>query len=176
MRSIRNNRGSTTVLAVVICLSIILIMCVIFEYMQMVIITTGIRNAVQSAAISAVTANYDEAYSQLREGYSGGYIYGDTGFAESIDAGDIYGRLDGLLGLTQEGEQHVKYTPAGVREYTITDMQIEFENPLLAQGNAEQNLNAAVHIRVEIPVRYGGKELLPIKLNMKIQASYMPKF
>ena len=70
----------------------------------------------------------------------------------------------------------MKYTPAGVREYTITDMQIEFENPLLAQGNAEQNLNAAVHIRVEIPVRYGGKELLPIKLNMKIQASYMPKF
>ena len=70
-----NNKGNATVLSVAICLAIILVMCVIFEYMQMLIITTGIRNAVESATVSTVVANYDEAYSQLREGYSGGFVY-----------------------------------------------------------------------------------------------------
>ena len=73
-----NNKGNATVLSVAICLAIILVMCVIFEYMQMLIITTGIRNAVESATVSTVVANYDEAYSQLREGYSGGFVYQDT--------------------------------------------------------------------------------------------------
>lgn len=176
MITLKNNKGNTTVLAVVISLIIIFIMCVIFEYMKMVIITTGIRNAVQSAVIAAITSNYDDTYSQLREGYSGGYEYRDTGFIEIIDTGDIYGRLDSLLGLTQEGDQHVKYTAAGIREYSLYDMQIQFENPILAQGNADKNLTAAVRICVEIPVRYNGGEILSLKLNMRIRASYIPKF
>ena len=73
-----NNKGNATVLSVAICLAIILVMCVIFEYMQMLIITTGIRNAVESATVSTVVANYDETYSQLREGYSGGFIYQES--------------------------------------------------------------------------------------------------
>ena len=70
----------------------------------MLIITTGIRNAVESAAVSTVVANYDETYSQLREGYSGGYIYQDTAFVESLDTGNIYARLDTLLALTDDGD------------------------------------------------------------------------
>ena len=85
-----NNKGNATVLSVAICLAIILVMCVIFEYMQMLIITTGIRNAVESATVSTVVANYDETYSQLREGYSGGFIYQDTAFIETIDTGNVF--------------------------------------------------------------------------------------
>ena len=176
MKQLKDNRGNATVLAVALCLSLVLILCAIFEYMQMLIITSGIRNAVQSAVVSAVTANYNEAYSQLREGYSGGYLYSDTGFIESIDAGDIYGRLDALLGLKPEKEQHVKYTSSGQREYAVSDLQLTFENTSLAQNHADKNLNASVRICVTIPVRYGGRELMPLRLNMQIRASYMPKF
>ena len=176
MKQLKDNRGNATIMAVSTSLAIVLIMCAVIEYMQMLIITSGIRDAVQSAVVSAVTANYNEAYSQLREGYSGGYQYSDTGFVESIDAGDIYGRLDGLLGLKQEGEQHIKYTPIGQREYTISDLQLDFENTSLAQNHADKNLNTAVRICVTIPIRYGGRELMPLRLDMQVRASYTPKF
>ena len=93
----RNNKGNATIIAVSVCMSLILVMCVIFEYMQMLIICNGIKSAVQSAVVSTVVANYDDSYSQLREGYSGGYTYVDTDFTETIDTWNVYTRLDELL-------------------------------------------------------------------------------
>lgn len=171
-----NNKGSATIWAVTICLSIILVMCAVSEYMRITIITAGIRDAIQSAIISVVTANYDDAYSQLREGYSGGYLYNISGFTESIDMGDVYNRVDQLLGLVEEGEQHVKYTVSKQKEYVLSDVQLTFENTELAPGNTNKNLNAVVRVYVEIPVQYGGREILPLKLSMQVRASYTPKF
>jgi len=172
---VRNNRGNATIIAVSVCMSLILVMCVIFEYMQMLIICNGVKNAVQSAVVSTVVANYDESYSQLREGYSGGYTYVDTDFTETIDTWNVYTRLDRLLGLTEEGDKHIKYIGEKI-EYSISDMQIETENTAFAQGNANRNLNATVYMDVEIPVRFGGRELIPLKVRMKVKASYIPKF
>ena len=170
-----NNKGNATILAAAICMSLILIMCVIFEYMQMLIISSGIKNAVQSAVVSAVAANYDEAYSQLREGYSGGYTYVDDTFAETVDTGNVYARLDELLALTEEGGVHTKYNGTA-KEYSVSNLQLEFENTDFAQGNAVKNLNGTVYMDVEIPVRFGGRELVPIRYTMRVKASYMPKF
>ena len=175
MRRKNKNAGNATILAVVGCLAIMMIMCAILEYMQMLIISSGIKNAVESAVISSVVANYDETYSQLREGYSGGYVYSDTGFAESVDVGNVYARLDELLALREEGNNHIKYA-GGKAEYSISNMRIEIENAGFAQGHSNKNLTAAVYLDVVIPVRYGGRELLPIKYKLKVNASYMPKF
>lgn len=171
-----NNKGNATVLAVSVCLAIIFVMCVIFEYMQMLIITTGIRNAVESAAVSTVVANYDETYSQLREGYSGGYVYQNTAFAESIDTGNIYMRLDSLLALTENGDEHIKRRSDGTVEYSISNMRLEFENADYAPGSTAKNLNATVYLDVKIPVRYGGRTIATLAPTMRVKASYAPKF
>lgn len=171
----KNNKGNATILAVVICMSLLLVMCVIFEYMQMLIISSGIRNAVQSAVVSSVVANYDETYSQLREGYSGGYAYMDNDFVETVDTGNVYARLDELLALIEEGRVHTKHNGTA-KEYSISNMRIEFENTDFAQGDAVKNLNGTVYIDVEIPVRFGGRELTPIRYTMRVKASYLPKF
>ena len=60
--------------------------------------------------------------------------------------------------------------------YSISNMRIEFENTEFAQGDAEKNLNGTVYIDVEIPVRFGGREYVPIQFTMKVKAEYMPKF
>ena len=171
-----NNKGNATVLSVAICLVIILVMCAVFEYMQMLIITTGIRNAVESAAVSTVVANYEETYSQLREGYSGGYIYQDTAFVESLDTGNIYARLDTLLALTDDGDKHIKYRSDGTVEYSISNMRIEVENTGYAQGNSTVNLNVTVFVDVKIPVNYGGRKVATLAPTMRVKASYIPKF
>lgn len=175
-KKLRSNKGSAAVFSVVVCLIIIFAASAIFEYMQMLIIAVGVRNAIESACVSAVTANYDEAYSQLREGYSGGYLYQDTDFIESLDVGDVYGSLDKTLGLTIDGDKHIKYKSGGVKEYTLSDMRLVMENTSIAQGDASRNLNMTVNIKVEVPVRYGGRELLPAVMDMRVKASYMPKF
>ena len=170
-----NNKGDATILAAVICLVILMIMFAASEYMHMLIVSDGIKSALESAVLSSVVGNYDEAYSQLREGYSGGYVYSDTGFAESMDEGNIYARLDELLVLREVGDEHIKYANDLV-EYKISNLRVEMQNADLAQGNADKNLNIAAFADVTIPVRYGGRELLPIKYTLKVQASYMPKF
>ena len=171
-----NNKGNATVLSVAICLGIILVMCVIFEYMQMLIITTGIRNAVESATVSTVVANYDETYSQLREGYSGGYVYQDSAFAERIDTGNVYARLSSLLALTQSGGEYIKYKSDNSVEYSVSNMRIEMENTSYAQGNSNRNLNATVYLDVKIPVKYGGRVVATLTPTLKVKASYIPKF
>ena len=109
MKKLKDNTGNAAVFSAVICLAIVFIASAVFEFMQLMIITSGIRNAVESACISVITANYDETYSQLREGYSGAYMYKDSGFEETIDTGNVYAELDGLLGLSVEGNKHIKY-------------------------------------------------------------------
>ena len=114
-----NNKGNATVLAVSVCLAIIFVMCVIFEYMQMLIITTGIRNAVESAAVSTVVANYDETYSQLREGYSGGDVYKKKTVSQKIDKGEKYIRPDSLLPFSEKEEKKIIKRTEGKRWYSI---------------------------------------------------------
>ncbi len=73
------------------------------------IIAQGVRDAVQDAVISTVNDNYDYVYHGVREGYSGGYQPIADDFEESLDyGGDIYNRLDAILGLRQSGGYHRK--------------------------------------------------------------------
>lgn len=176
MKKLKDNTGSTAVFSAVICLAIVFVASAVFEFMQLMIITSGIRNAVESACISVITANYDETYSQLREGYSGAYMYKDSGFEETIDTGNVCAELDGLLGLSVEGNKHIKYKSDHIKEFAVSDMQIVMENTELAQSDADKNLNAIITLKVEVPVRYGGRELLPLEINMKVKAAYTPKF
>ena len=169
-------KGNAMPLAVAITLSIMLIMCGVFEYFKLSIITTGIRNAVQSAVISSVVENYDETYRGLREGYSGGYQMSDSGWQEQVQYGDIYNRLDSLLGLKQEGDFRVKYLSDTVWEYKMYDLNTEITNTPLAPSSRGKELLITSTIKVDIPVTFANKSLPPLKLNLRIKAAYTPKF
>ena len=103
-------------------------------------------------------------------------MYKDSGFEETIDTGNVYAEFDGLLGLSVEGNKHIKYKSDNIKEFAVSDMQIVMENTELAQSDTNKNLNAIITLKVEVPVRYGGRELLPLELNMKVKAAYTPKF
>jgi uncharacterized membrane protein len=76
MQRLNNNRGSAMPFAIAITLSVLFIMCGTFEYMKLLIITAGIRNAVQSAVIAVVVENYDNTYSALRKDTAEGTVDG----------------------------------------------------------------------------------------------------
>ena len=107
----RSGEGYPMVIAVTLCL--LMLFMVIAEYFRVNIIVQGVRDAVQQAVIATVNENYDDVYHSVREGYAAGWFpEGDGGWFESIDAGDIYGNLSYILGLTTDGEGYMKYATA----------------------------------------------------------------
>ena len=174
---IRNKKGSSFPLIVAVALALVIILCGISEYMRLTIIASGVRDAVQSAIISTVTDNYDDVYHGVREGYSGGYMPSNSSWADSIDYGDIYGRLDQTLGLRTESGCHVKYADETV-EFKLSGLSVDIRNVPLAPSDPDsaQSFLADAMIRLEVPVSFGGKSLPPMSINLKVQARYMPLF
>ena len=172
-----NNRGSGFPLAVAITLCLVMIFTGISEYFRLMIVAQGVRDALQSAVISTVSDNYDDVYHGVREGYSGGYQPIDTDFEESFDYGDVYDRLDGILGLKQLGYEHIKTTGEGKTEFKIWDLNVDIQNAPLASGDIhQQRFKVDSSIMLEVPVSFGGKLLPPMIIKVKNSAGYTPKF
>ena len=103
--------------AVAAAIVMLFIILGVSEYMRLVITAAGIKDAMESAVVSVVNDNYNEVYHGVREGYAAGYEPDDTGFAASVDHGDIYGRMCFLLGLEEDGNSYVRYNNSGELEY-----------------------------------------------------------
>ena len=132
------------VIAVTLCL--LMLFMVIAEYFRVNIIVQGVRDAVQQAVIATVNENYDDVYHSVREGYAAGWFpEGDGEWFESIDAGDIYGNLSYILGLTKDGEGYMKYA-VNELEYTLSDLSVHISNNAIASGRSEGYLATAPSI------------------------------
>ena len=118
---LRDRKGNGFPLAIAITLALVIIFCGISEYIRLLIIAQGVRDAVQTAVISTVNDNYDDVYHGVREGYSGGYQPMAGDFEESLDYGDIYGRLEEVLGLSYQGGTRVKFTEDGKPSFGCGD-------------------------------------------------------
>ena len=57
-------------------------------------------------------------------------------FEESLDYGDIYGRLDDILGLTYRGGYHTQYTEDGGMEFRVWGLDVEIRNAPFASGDS----------------------------------------
>jgi hypothetical protein len=172
-----DKQGSSYPLVICIALVIILISCGIFEYIRLVIISQGVRDAVQSAIISVAVGNYDDTYASLREGYSGGYENKGAGFSEKIDLGDVYSRLDKLLGLKVTGGKHVKDI-SGVMEYSVSNLAVTITNTPLAPSDPDsaQKFLADATIFLEVPLSYGWSALPSMQMTLECTAGYTAKF
>lgn len=174
---LRSKRGSSFPVVVAVTLALVIVFCGISEYIRLMIIAQGVRDAVQSAVISTINDNYDDVYHGVREGYSGAYRPSAVDFEESLDYGDIYSRLDQLLGLRQENGYHVKYA-GDEMEFRLSDLSVDIDNMSLAPASPDNSkgLLADAVIRLEVPVSFGGKSLPPMVINLRVKAKYMPIF
>lgn len=174
---IKEKKGSSFPLTVAIALVIVIIMCGISEYMRLMIIASGVRDAVQSSVIATANDNYDNVYNGVREGYSGGYALSDSTWEGSLDYGDIYSRLNRSLGLQKSGGVHIKYAGETI-EFKLSNLSVDIINAPFAPSNPDgmQKFLADATITLEVPVFFGGKSLLPMRINLKVKAGYTPKF
>lgn len=174
---IANKRGDGNLLAVVVALAIILIATGVWEYTRLMIVASGVRDAVQSSIISVATTNYDEVYNGLREGYSGGYLLDGDSWEESLDIGDIYHQLDTTLGLSRRGGRHVKYA-GEVLEYAVWGLDVDIKNAPFAPASADtaDRFLAEATIELEVPLSFGWEILPPMRITLHVKAGYTSKF
>lgn len=174
---LRSQVGNGFPLIIAIALVLLILLVGISEYMRLLLTAAGIRDAVQSTIISVINDNYDDVYHSTREGTAASYQPMDGGFEESLDAGDFYGRLDETLGLRQQGGYHVKYAGETV-EFKLSGLSVDFENGPLAPGTmgGAEELLATAALELEVPVRFGGEALPPMRITLRVQAEYIPIF
>ncbi|MEG1577792.1 MAG: hypothetical protein RR336_03395 [Oscillospiraceae bacterium] len=172
---LRGKRGDGFPLTIAVTLCLLLIFCGISEYFRVTIIAQGVRDAVQQSVISTVNDNFDEVYHSVREGYAAGYFpTEDESWEESLDTGNIYAQLATTLGLTSTGSGYASY--AGEKlEYTISALDVTLSNNGLASGESEGYLADATLV-LEVPSGFAGRLLPPVRMLLKMQAKYIPKF
>lgn len=176
-KKLRERTGNGYPYAIAIALCLIIIFTGISEYVRLMIIAQGVRDAVQSSVISVNVGNYDEVYDGIREGYSGSYRLNGSSWIASFDRGDVYRRLDSLLGLSVSGTAHV-HRVSGKEEYRIYGLALSNQNAPLAPSdpNGSQKFTTDVTLMLEVPVRFGSGVLPNMKIRIKVKAGYIPKF
>lgn len=180
-RILKDQSGVSFPLIIAVTLALIIILCGVSEYFRLNIIAAGVKEATEDAIISAVNDNYANVYHGVREGYSGGYMPdGEESWEAAISEGDIYTYLDGTLGTQIRGGRHVKYAGDGgtALEFAITGLTVTVRNAPLAPSDPEnaQRFEADALIRLEVPVRFGGRLLPSMHITLKVQAGYIQVF
>lgn len=177
LKTLKNNYGTGYPLVVAITLVLVMIFAGISEYFRLMIIAEGVMDAMQEAVISTVTENYDDVYHGVREGYSGAYQPEDKGFAQFVDYGDIYDKMDQVLGLDKRNDYHVKEIGKGKTEFQIWDLNINIKNaPLAKEDDALQRFKIESSIMLEVPVSFGSSLLPSMKIKLRNSAGYTPRF
>lgn len=171
---LKDRKGNIMPLVVAVTICMLIIILGITEYMRLVITAAGIKDAMESAVISTVNDNYNEVYHSVREGYDAGYEPDGESFAPSVDYGDIYSRMCFLLGLEEDGDGYVRINNGGEREYRLSNLSVSIPNTALGAGGGSYYADAS--IRLEVPVRFAGKIITNMTINLKVRAAYTEKF
>lgn len=167
---------SSAPLAVVIALAGLMFFVVLWQIVRLVTISAGVKDAVQSAVIATSIGNYGNVYDGVREGYSGGYRFSGNSWKTAVSTGDVYGRMDSLLGLKSGGGKHTKYTADGV-EYSVYGLSVNVDNTQFAPTSGDiPQFSATSYITLEVPLSFCGDVLPPMKIQLCVKSKYTPKF
>jgi len=179
-RILKEKRAASFPMTIGVVLALIILLCGISEYFRLQVIAAGVRAAVEDAIISTVTDNYAGVYHGAREGYSGSHVpFGEGYWEEELSEGDIYDYLDDTIGTTLRGGRHVKYMSDGsTLEFAIDSLEVAIRNAPLAPSDpsSAQRFEADAVVRLEVPVRFGGRLLPSMFITLKVQAGYTEVF
>ena len=139
-------------------------------------LSAGVKDAVQSAVIATSVGNYSNVYDGVREGYSGGYRFSGNSWRAAISTGDVYGRLDQLLGLHNSGGKHIKSNSDGT-EFAVYGLFVNVDNAQFAPTSGDiSQFSATSYITLEVPLSFCGDILPPMKIRLCVKSKYTPKF
>lgn len=174
---LKDKAGVSFPLVVAVALGLLIILCGVMEFFRLGIIASGVKETLEDAIIVTVNDNYSDVYHGVREGYSGGYQPDGESFSYSVNTGDIYSYMDSILGTEEVGGKHIK-SAGRVTEYSLSGLNVTIRNAPLAPSSPRnaQRFEADATIWLEAPVQFGGKQIMTMRIKLKVQAGYTEVF
>lgn len=176
---IKNKDGNAMIGSLALILVLLILFCLIAEFVRLNLITKGVRDAVKTATTSVMTQNYDETYACLREGYGAGYKLDEKSntWDEKTDEGNIEEQLINLLGVKKEGNYLIKKNGSRI-EYKISNIKQEMFNRDITPKdvNEAEKFKMEVSSELEVPIAFGFEGIKPLNVNLKVVSGYSPKF
>jgi len=83
--------------------------------------------------------------------------------------------LAATLGLTSTGTDSYSSYAGDKLEYTVSGLSVTLSNNGLASGESEGYLADAALV-LEVPTSFAGSVLPPLRMQLRVQAKYIPKF
>ena len=178
IKILKDKKGLSMPLAITVVIVLIMLIAVISQYIRLNIIAKGVRDSLQSAVIATVNDNYNDVYHGVREGYAGGYQPSGGSFTASVNHGEIWNRLENLLGLEQNGGYRMKIIGDGEQEFRLSNLNVTVQNTALAPSDPSktQRFTAEATIQLEVPVSFAGNALPPLSITLKVRAGWVNKF
>jgi hypothetical protein len=174
---LKEHSGSQMMLGGFVAIGLCVVTLIIIEGAHLNDVSKAVRDAVQDAVTTSCTENYARVYNGIREGYSGGYTLEKGGsWSATIDPGDVYDKLDNVLGTRKEGDKHVKYVD-GKEAFTLSGLTVQMTNAPFAPENADHagKLTGIAYVNVSVPMGFNWG-VPPMQLSLKVKAGYISKF
>lgn len=176
MKYLKNNKGMSYILAVVLILVVFIMLSFLLEYLTITASTKQIKNALENAVVSVSLDNSPYTYSSQREGYTGAYTKENGSWAVKISNGDVYAKLKDNLHLTQNGGSYIKYSGQRV-DFILSNLNVQaIGAEFLSAGDTTKMFQAKISIDVEIPVMFLGNKITSIKTTVDCKSKYTYKF
>lgn len=174
---LRCKKGISTYVALLIgFVCLIMLFVAILEVTRVNTIYIGIRDAVESAITTTATSNAYNTYNGVREGNSGAYTPdGSGGWSKTVTTADVVYKLRTLLNLKSQGGGYVHMNKDGKSfEYKLSDINVEAEITPLGDNVQQSTYNTTC--LVEVPLDFGLGYLPNIRIRMRHQSTYVPRF
>lgn len=175
IKLLKNKRASATHSTYIYAIIIIIAFAIFaFVYEKYHIIFTSaieVKEAMKEACIYVMTSNWDEIYYSVREGYSGAYgINGEN----LIDSERVYSIMQQNLGTQRIGTEYYKLNLSSNETiYKYYDIEMNINNT--GYRNTSERYNIDLRLTFEAPLTILSMNI-PITLELKNKASWMPKY
>lgn len=175
-KKLRERRGEIMLLAMVLMTGMLVVFTGVMEYTRLLIVSTGIRDAMSNAVTSVAISNAYNSYNGVREGNSGAYqLTGEEDWREQISTIDVQNKLVTLLHLQSKNGVFISPNPEGTTyEFKISEIDVQPDNAEFASNEKKAKYSASC--RVEVPLSFGLELFPPMVTTMRHQAIYVALF
>lgn len=175
-RILRRKDGGMEPFTAAFLLAVMLMLAFSLELWRLHMVTTGINNAMRSAAVTAVTENAPALYAAETDMAGDAYTYSGSGWQSNVDASAITDMLENHLGLRQSGSDWIAYDAAGHELYRLSALTVQVSNPLVPSGDPSTADKLTVTVTFTLKTVWQSGIVLPVSVPMKIEAGIGGKF
>lgn len=176
---LKEKEGGTVFPIVMLFLMGMLLFSIIFEFVRIKIVASGIKDAYENAVRTVAVENYNETYAGFREEVSvgGQYIGGPEGGGEEEipeweslhDLGDVEDELSTLLGLREENGILISEESG----YELSEFEVQVKD---AQDSVLRKYEIKGNLKLKIPFAIGGIAASQVTIPVTIQTEYSEKY